>query len=500
MKVNKINKIVVVGGGTAGWMMASCLARVLNANDCKIVLVESPDIATIGVGEATIPSFVDFLYFLGVPEKEFLSATQATFKLGIKFTDWKHKGHEYWHQFGGVGMNIDTKPFYQHWLKLKLNGDKSSFTDYSPAVAMAKAGKFYIPSPDNKTVLSNSEYAYHFNAAEVAKFLTQYSIERSVQHIQDNVVEVHQSDDGSISSVSLENSGLLEGDFFIDCSGQRALLIGDAMQIGYEDWSHYLPVDRAVTVFSELPDQIPAYTHSIARPHGWQWCIPLQSRVGNGYVYSSKDLPDEDAKHFLMSNIKGKAINAPRIIRFKTGKRKKFWYKNCLAIGLSSGFLEPLESTSIHLAMKGALNFLELFPSRSSSEVNAKEYNRLMDIEYQCIRDFIIIHYRLSDRKDTSFWRKMTDLTLPTSLQLQLALFSSQGRLQRNDSDLFAASSWYAVLAGMGVNPEEYDPLIDLSDFSKVKEITTSYSKSISSVIEKLPTHAEYIQQVLNIQ
>lgn len=495
-----MNKIVIVGGGTAGWVMASCLARVLNANEYKIVLVESPNIATIGVGEATIPSFVDFLYFLGIPEKEFLSATQATFKLGIKFSDWKYKGHEYWHQFGGVGMNIDTKPFYQHWLKLKLNGDSSSFTDYSPAVAMAKSGKFYIPSIDNKTVMSNSEYAYHFNAAEVAKFLTQYSIKRSVQHIQDNVIDVHKRDDGSINAISLENSGLLEGDFFIDCSGQRALLIGNAMQIGYEDWSHYLPVDRAVTVFSELPEHIPPYTHSIARPHGWQWCIPLQSRVGNGYVYSSESLSDEDAKHFLVNNIEKKAINDPRTVRFKTGKRKTFWYKNCLAIGLSSGFLEPLESTSIHLAMKGALNFLELFPSCSSIEENAKEYNRLMDIEYQCIRDFIIIHYSLSNRKDTVFWRKMTELALPISLQSQLALYSSQGRLKRNDLDLFSANSWFAVLAGMEVYPQEYDPLIDLSDFSKVKSITTSYSKSIFSILEKLPTHSEYIQKALNIQ
>ncbi|NQY87393.1 MAG: tryptophan 7-halogenase [Colwellia sp.] len=499
MKNNKINTIVIVGGGTAGWIMASSLSRTLRQSDVNIVLVESPDIATIGVGEATIPSFVDFLNFLGVPEKDFLTATKATFKLGIKFTDWNYEGHEYWHQFGGVGMTIDAKPFYQHWLKHKFNGGTSHYTDFSPAIAMAKAGKFYIQPDSSKSILSNSEYAYHFDAGEVVNFLTEYSIERGVKHVRDKVVDVKKSDDGSIDSVLLENTGLLEGDFFIDCTGQRALLIGDAMRVGYEDWSQYLPVDRAVTVLSELPANIPPYTHSIARSHGWQWCIPLQDRVGNGYVYSSAELDDSDAESFLMSNLIGAAINKPRTLRFKTGKRKKFWDKNCLSIGLSSGFLEPLESTSIHLILKGTLNFLQMYPSRSISEATIKEYNRLMDIEYQCIRDFIIIHYSLSDRKDTRFWRKMTEMALPPSLQSKLELFLSQGRLQRNDLDLFSSTSWYAVLEGMEVHPQEYDPLIDLSDFSKVKEVFTSYSQSVIALIEKLPTHAEYIQKVKNI-
>ncbi|MBL4629946.1 MAG: tryptophan 7-halogenase, partial [Paraglaciecola sp.] len=415
------------------------------------------------------------------------------------FTDWKYEGHEYWHQFGGVGMTIDAKPFYQHWLKHKFNGGTSHYTDFSPAVAMAKAGKFYIQPENSHSILSNSEYAYHFDAGEVVTFLTHYSIERGVKHVRDKVVEVKKSNDGSITGVLLDNSGLLAGDFFIDCTGQRALLIGDAMGVGYEDWSQYLPVDRAVTVLSELPDNIPPYTHSIARPHGWQWCIPLQDRVGNGYVYSSADLDDNDAESLLMNNIVGGAINKPRVLRFKTGKRDKFWDKNCLAIGLSSGFLEPLESTSIHLIMKGALNFLDMFPSRSISETTIKEYNRLMDSEYQCIRDFIIIHYSLSDRKDTPFWRKMSEMVLPESLQNKLDLFLSQGRLQQNDLDLFSSTSWYAVLEGMDIQPQEYDPLIDLSDFQKVKEVFSSYSQSVTALIEKLPTHAEYINKVKNI-
>lgn len=499
MKDNKIKTIVIVGGGTAGWIMASSLSRTLRQRDLNIILVESPDITTIGVGEATIPSFVDFLHFLDVPEKDFLSATKATFKLGIKFTDWNYEGHEYWHQFGGVGMTIDAKPFYQHWLKYKFNGGTSHYTDFSPAIAMAKAGKFYIQPQSSKSILSNSEYAYHFDAGEVVKFLIEYSIERGVKHVRDKVVDVKKSGDGYITGLFLENSGLLEGDFFVDCTGQRALLIGDAMQVGYEDWSQYLPVDRAVTVLSELPDNIPPYTHSIARPHGWQWCIPLQDRIGNGYVYSSAELDDSDAESFLMNNITGAAITKPRVLRFKTGKRKKFWDKNCLAIGLSSGFLEPLESTSIHLIMKGALNFLQMYPSLSISEATIKEYNRLMDIEYECIRDFIIIHYSLSNRKDTPFWRKMTEMPLPPSLQVKLELFLSQGRLQRNDLDLFASTSWYAVLEGMEVRPKEYDPLIDLSGFSKVEEILTSYSQSITALIKKLPTHKEYIKKVKSI-
>lgn len=499
MKNNKINTIVIAGGGTSGWIMASSLSRTLRQSDVNIVLVESPDIATIGVGEATIPSFVDFLSFLGVPEKDFLTATKATFKLGIKFIDWKYEGHEYWHQFGGVGMTINAKSFYQHWLKHKFNGGTSHYTDFSPAIAMAKAGKFYIQPDSSKSILSNSEYAYHFDAGEVVNFLSEYSIERGVKHVRDKIVDVKKLEDGSIAGVLLENAELLEGDFFIDCTGQRAILIGDAMGVGYEDWSHYLPVDRAVTVLSELPESIPPYTRSIARPYGWQWCIPLQDRVGNGYVYSSADLPDSDAESFLMNNISGAPINKPRVLRFQTGKRKKMWNKNCLAIGLSSGFLEPLESTSIHLIMKGALSFLQMFPSNSISEATIKEYNRLMDIEYQCIRDFIIIHYSLSDRKDTNFWRKMTEMSLPPSLQTKLELFLSQGRLQRNDLDLFASTSWYAVLEGMEVRPKEYDPLIDLSGFSKVEEILTSYSQSITALIKKLPTHKEYIKKVKSI-
>ncbi|MGK0270874.1 MAG: tryptophan halogenase [Cocleimonas sp.] len=496
MKDNKINKIVIVGGGTAGWIMASSLSRTLKQTDCNIVLVESPDITIIGVGEATIPSFVDFLYFLGVNEKDFICATKATFKLGIKFSNWKYEGHEYWHQFGGVGLTIDTKHFYQHWLKHKFNGGESNYTDFSPAVAMAKAGKFYIQPQDKKSILSNSEYAYHFDAAEVVKFLSNYSVTRGVEHVQDKVDSVIKTEDGAIKSLVLEKSGLLEADFFIDCTGQRALLIGDAMQVEYEDWSQYLPVDRAVTVLTELTDNIPPYTHSIARPHGWQWRIPLQNRVGNGYVYSSAELDDSDAETFLMNNINAKPINKPRVLRFKTGKRKNFWKKNCLAIGLSSGFLEPLESTSIHLIMKGALNFLQMFPTRSISDETINEYNRLMDIEYECIRDFIIIHYSLSDRKDTPFWKKMTEMSLPDTLQSKLDFFMCHGRLQRNDLDLFASTSWYAVLEGMEIRPKEYEPLIDLSDYSKVEEILASYIRSVDELIGKLPTHAEYIEKV----
>lgn len=493
----KINKYVIVGGGTAGWMAASILSRSLNNSGCEIELIESPNIPTIGVGEATIPSIMDVLQFLKIPAKDFIAKTNSTFKLGIKFVDWHTKGESYWHQFGYIGNKIDGKPFYQHWLKHHKNGGKLVFTSFSPSVVMAKKNKFLIADPKKPTVLSSSTYALHFDAGLVAKYLTQYCIDKKVIHTKAHVKDVKLSENGLIDSLTLEDGRQVEGDFFIDCSGQKALLINKALRVGLDNWQKYLPVDSAVVVQTEKLADLPPYTQSIAHEHGWRWQIPLQNRTGNGYVYCSDYCDDETAKKLLLDNIVGDKLTEPAVIKFTTGKRDKIWYKNCLAVGLSSGFLEPLESTSIHLIVKGMLNFVQSIPNKQISQATIDEYNRLMDIEYRCIRDFIVLHYCATAREDSPFWRMWQTLDIPESLQTKLSLFKEHGRLYKNDLDLFSADSWYAVLEGMKVRPENYDPLIDSSIFEKIEEALPQAVKGLESAVEHLLPHEEYLNKLI---
>jgi len=497
---NRIKKIAIVGGGTAGWIMASCLARSLERTPCEVVLIESPDIGIIGVGEATIPSFVDFVHFLGVAENEFIQATKATFKLGIKFTDWRRLGHEYWHQFGAVGFNIDAKPFYQHWLKYRMNGGEIEYTEFSPSVVMAKKGKFYIPPQGKKSGISGSEYAWHFDAGLVAEFLANYSLARGVVRIKDTVQKVSLTPSGSIQSLTLIDGSSVDADFYVDCTGQKGLLIGETLGTKYLDWGHYLPVDRAVAVPTENADEINPYTESIARACGWQWRIPLQHRTGNGYVYSSDYCSAEDATALLLDNVKEKPIADPRVLKFTTGKRQQFWKKNCLAVGLSAGFLEPLESTGIYLSMKSALSFIQMFPDINCHEATIREYNRLMDDEYECIRDFIVLHYCVSERRDSKFWRDCRTRPVPDTLREKLSLFRNQGRLVKNDLDLFSAGSWYAVLEGMGVRPLDYDHTIDSSDFERVQKILLSDFVKLGDITESLPSHNEYLDRLATLK
>ncbi|VAX02690.1 Tryptophan halogenase [hydrothermal vent metagenome] len=496
-KNNGLRKIVIVGGGSAGWISASCLAYSLQNTQCEITLVESPDIGIIGVGEATIPSFVDFIQYLGLSKADFIRETKATFKLGIKFYDWLEEGHEYWHQFGDVGVNIDHKPFYQHWLKSKFNGAEGNYTDYSPSVAMAQENKFFIPSQKQKSILSGSTYALHFDAGLVAHFLAKHAKSLGVHHISDNVVNVRLGTDGHITELDLkEREEPLEGDFFIDCSGQRGVLISQALRVPYVNWGKYLPVDRAIAVPTENQAPLKPYTESFALEHGWRWRIPLQHRAGNGYIYSSDYCDDEMARDVLLRNISGKPLAEPRLIKFQTGKRDKFWSKNCLSIGLSSGFLEPLESTSIYLAMKGILNFVQMLPSTECKSETAAEYNRLMDMEYECIRDFIVLHYCASKRTDSEFWRMWQKAQIPDTLKAKLNLFKSQGRLMRNDQDLFSHDSWYAVLAGMDVRPEAYDWTTDASNYDKACGIMSKVRMTLQERVQELPSHEEFVEKI----
>jgi tryptophan halogenase len=494
-----LKSYVIVGGGTAGWISAAVLSHVLQNTGATITLVESPDVPTVGVGEATIPSFVDLLSFLNISIQSFICKTNATFKLAIKFVDWYQQGHHYWHPFGKVGSKLDGKEFYQHWLKNHFHGDKADFVDFSPAVEMAKNFRFFIPDPKNPTNLSSSAYALHFDAGLAAELLAEYAKAKGVKLIKSHVQQVEQFPDGKIKSLALKNGDFLSADFFIDCSGQNSLLLKQTMRVGFVDWQHYLPVSSAVVVQTEKMHKLAPYTESTAHEHGWRWRIPLQNRTGNGFVYSQNYCADQQALDTLMSNIDDKTLTEPRTLRFTTGKTEKFWYKNCLAVGLSSGFLEPLESTGIHLIMKGILNFVKMLPDQRLEEISQREYNRLMDVEYECIRDFIVLHYCTSQRSDSAFWRMWQHVQIPDSLAYKMALFKSQGRLMHNELDLFAADSWYAVLEGMNVKPNAYDPTVDASDFVKVKEILKQSKDALGHSVKQLMSHDEYIKRILAV-
>lgn len=497
LKIPPINSFVIVGGGTAGWITAAILSKVLCNTEARVVLVESPDISTIGVGEATVPSFVDMLKFLGISEKDFISANNATFKLGIKFTNWQSKGNSYWHPFGAVGAKIDGCEFFQHWLKAYFHGDTSRYTDFSPAAAIGDAGKFYIPDPDKPNNLYTMGYALHFDAGRAAEYLATYAQSKGVTRISAHVENATLDENGFIRAISLRNGAEIKGEFFIDCSGQKAMLIDDALGVQYENWSHYLPVNRAAVVQTGNIGSLRPYTEAIAHAHGWRWKIPLQNRAGNGYVYCGDYCSSQAAIDLLMTSVEGELLTEPRTISFTTGKRKKMWEKNCVAIGLSSGFLEPLESTSIYLIMRAALNFVSMLPNKALAIETQSEYNRLMDIEYSCLRDFIVLHYSLSERSDSEFWRSWRTRPIPDSLHKKIELYKSQGRLLRNDMDLFASNSWYAVLSGMGLFPEGYDPLVDVSDFKKTKLFFRHSQESLKHSVSQLLSHEEYLRRVI---
>lgn len=490
-----IRNILIVGGGTSGWMAAACFAKMLAPMNIKITLVESSEIATVGVGEATIPPILDFIRLLGIDEQDFIRATQASFKLAIRFVDWRELGQSYWHQFGTVGANIDGVEFYQHWLKSLRAGNSAAFTDYAPAIVMAQKNKFSQSAMEPRQPLSGAKYALHFDATLVAAYLRRYAEQQGVQRIDGKVNSFMLTDDGAIADVILEGGQKLTADFFIDCSGSRGLLIEEALATGYENWSNFLPCDSAVVAQTTNEGAPPPYTQSTALTSGWQWRIPLQHRTGNGYVFCSRysDLPT--AEELFRRNLKGTLLTEPRFLNFVTGKRKKLWNKNCIAVGLASGFLEPLESTSIHLAMKSILKFVEMLPSNLTNMLpTQKEYNRVMDAEYTSVRDFIVLHYCTTKRTDSDFWRACRAMEIPDSLRIRLELFAAQGRLYRDEFDLFTPNSWYAVLDGMGVRPTGYDPLVDLSRYEEVTAMMSRALDAMQKTADALPDHGRFIE------
>lgn len=495
---NKINGVVIVGGGTAGWMTANLLARVLGKS-INVTLLESDDISTVGVGEATIPPIMQFNQAIGVDEHAFMLASKATIKLGIKFENWLRPEHNYMHAFGSIGKNFPFCDFHHFWLKQQNKNDQVNnltYWDFSLNYQAAKHSKFQKLKHLPNTNLPGIAYAYHFDAGLYAKFLTEHGKQHGVNHVIGTVKRVNQNHEtGFIEGLLLDDDTQLNGNLFIDCTGMHALLIEKTLSTGYEDWSHWLPCDRAMAVPSENAETVVPYTRSIAHYAGWQWQIPLQHRTGNGLVYSSKHMSDEEAKQTLLYNLPGKPLNDPRIIKFRTGRRRKVWNKNVISIGLSSGFLEPLESTNIHLVQSVATRLLKFFPHNGISQTLVDEFNRLCRAEVEGIRDFIILHYKLNARTDSAFWRQCQQMDIPDTLYTKIELFKQTGKVHCEPNDLFTEIAWQQVMLGQGITPTDTHPLVDGLSDEQIEDMMASLRTLVDKTVENMPTHQDFLMQ-----
>ena len=494
MSPDPLRKIVIVGGGSAGWMTAAALSNAVQGS-VEIILIESEEIGTIGVGEATIPPVKYFNARLGIDEATFLRETSGTFKLGIEFIDWTRPGHAYFHPFGQYGAEFDTVPFYQYWMREHLAGDPTPIDEYSMAWALARAGRFQHPASKKRLIQSTFDYAYHFDATLYARYLRGYSEARGVVRHEGRVVGVDQDGEtGFIQALRLKDGRRFEGDLFIDCTGFFGLLIEKTLETGYEDWSHWLPCNRAVAVPCEAaPGPLLPYTKSTARAAGWQWRIPLQHRVGNGYVYASACTSAETAEAELLSSIEGKLLAEPRHLSFVTGRRRKFWNRNCVAIGLSAGFMEPLESTSLHLIQYGIMRLLALLPDRSMSPLLAEEYNALTIAEYERIRDFLILHYKATERRDSALWQACSEMVVPDRLAYKMEQFRTHGVISSDERELFTNPSWIAVYVGQNIIPRRPPALATLRRTIPVRERMDQVRAAMAEAVASSPDHGEYL-------
>lgn len=443
------------------------LSRALSGSGIAITVVESADIGTIGVGEATIPPIIDLLHFLDIDAADFVRHTQATFKLGIRFRDWRLPGSSYWHPFGTFGASFNRRPFYHYWHQAKAGGAPWRVNDYSLCAALAEQGKFRFPDPSAQGPAAGLRYALHFDAGLVARYLRAYAERQGVRRLEATVVEATKSAQGSLDELLFADGGRLGADLYLDCSGFRGLLIEQALGTGYVSWRDLLPCDRAVALPTALAAPRTPYTQASAREAGWHWRIPLQHRIGNGYVYSSAHLRDEEALADLTAAV-GKPLAEPRFLRFVTGRRRLLWNRNCVALGLASGFLEPLESTSIHLVTSGLYHLLEHFPDRNFDPANIAAYNARVIEELEGIRDFIVLHYHLTERRDSAFWRECASMKIPESLRERIELYRGTGRIRIRAGELFTDLSWFYILDGLGVEPKSYDPLVDAADSARL--------------------------------
>jgi tryptophan halogenase len=489
-----MRKILIVGGGTAGWMTAALFGKLFQGL-YDIELIESEAIGTVGVGEATIPAIKKYNELVQLDEAEFMRRTQATFKLGIQFVDWLRPGQSYVHGFGVIGQDWEWLRCHHYWLRANQRGRARDFADYSINTAASLANKFMHPRADmQESPIGHIAHAFQFDASLYAKYLRSLTEMHGVKRTEGKIVDVGMHDSGDIASVTLEGDRKVEADFFIDCSGFRGLLIEQTLNTGYEDWSHWLPCDRAMAVPCGRTEPLVPYTRSTAREPGWQWRIPLQHRTGNGLVYSSKHIDDDAAEKLLLSNLDGEQLADPNRLRFTSGKRHKMWNRNCVALGLAAGFLEPLESTSIHLVQSAAIRLVRLFPDAHTDQATIDEFNRQCDFEWERIRDFIVLHY-WANQRDGDFWKYCRNMELPATLQRKIDLWRSNGRIFREDEELFSEESWIQVFIGQGIMPKGYDPLVAIKSDAQIEQYLGNIAATIDRCIDVMPTHDEYISK-----
>lgn len=483
----KIHKVVIAGGGTAGWMAAASLAKLLGKT-LDIKLIESDAIGTVGVGEATIPTLLTLHDLLQIKEQDFVAAVQGTFKLGISFENWRDVNKDYIHSFGWTGKDCWAAGFQHFWLKGKQLGISKEFGEYCSEWLAAKQNRFAV-LPENRL-----NYAYHIDASLYAQFLRKIAEEHGVVRQEGKIRQVEQDpESGFITALELESGQRIEGDLFIDCTGFRGLLIEQTLNAGYEDWTHWLPSNSAVAVQTESVGPPIPYTRAIARDVGWQWRIPLQHRVGNGIVFSSKHWSDDEAIDVLASNIEGEPLTEPRVIKFQTGQRRRHWHKNCVAMGLSSGFIEPLESTSIHLIQRSIIRLMQMFPYDGIRKPDVVEFNNQMNYEIEHVRDFIILHYHVTERTDTPFWRQCRTMEIPESLTHRIELFRQTGRVFKLPTELFGENSWIQVMLGQGLTPEQYHPIVNMMDDDELNEFLTGIHGAVRDMVGQLPEHQRFI-------
>ena len=493
MTQNKlINRVVVAGGGTAGWMAAATIAATIGKR-LNITLVESDDIPTVGVGEATVPSLLTIHQLLKVREADFLKAVNGTYKLGIMFENWKRVDHKYFHSFGKSGTSCWAAGFHHFWLRAKEQKMAKSFAEYSLETLAAEKGRFA------HTKSQSLNYAYHLDSAKYGQFLRGIAEKHGVTRIEGKIDKVDlDKQSGHIKSILLESGQIVEGDLFIDCTGFRSLLLGQALGVGYNDWSDMLPANAAYAVQTKSHRPAVPYTRSIALDAGWRWQIPLQHRVGNGVVFSTNFKSEESALDDLLKGIDGEPITDPRLIRFTTGQRKEFWHKNCVSIGLSSGFLEPLESTSIHLIQQAIVWLISLFPNQGIDQNLVNRFNQQMAVETETIRDFIVLHYHLQERDDHEFWRYLREIKVSDRLQQILNLFNNNGTIIEEQDDLFAENSWVQVMLGQGLTPKQYHPIVDMMSDRDLNMFMRQQEANIQKQLTSLPPHTQFIQHFMS--
>ena len=492
-----IERIVIVGGGTAGWMAAAALSRIRDGRKLDITVVESSVIGTVGVGEATIPPFVQFNQALNISERDFMSFVQGTFKLGIQFVNWGQVGESYIHPFGNYGYDIGGINFHQVWHKMRERGDKRPIQLFNLETMAAHHGKFSRTEDYARDDLPPVNYAYHINATAYAAYLRKYSEQRGVVHREGLVKHVSRDgESGYVTSLTLDDEAVIEGDFFVDCTGFRGLLIEQALETGYEDWTHWLPCDRAVALPCNRDDGSPPppFTKATAHKAGWQWQVPLQHRNGNGHVYCSQFMDADEATDILIQNMAGKPTADPNHLRFVTGRRKKFWNKNVVALGLASGFMEPLESTSIHLINTGVNKLISTLSLDGINEAQENTFNRLTRKEYERIRDFLILHYKVTRRDDSEFWNYCRTMDVPDTLTEKIEIFKANGQVFREEDELFTTTSWAAVMMGQGLFMEGTSPMADGVADQSAQEVD-EMAKSIQWLVQRMPGHKDYLEK-----